>query len=299
MDTRKLLSFVTVAELNSFVRASEKLHFSQPALSKHVASLERELGVRLLERDSHSVKLTAAGRALQEGATNILSTLKQLRDSVINIGRREGSMLTVGMSVFHMNSLHAFHWSFREKSPQFTAEMNYELTDSIQKLLNGELDVLLIRSFEVPLGLLENGSISSKHIYRSHLRFCVHKNHPLAYLDSPQLEDLNGYDLISLEHILNLNGNLQRKVAMQCNLTIPEHLPQTHEEFMHMLFNDKNVGLYEEKTVQPPGGAYKLFDIPGIDLSFYITAICCKDNDNPLVKTYVDSIKQFIENYDD
>ena len=299
MDMRKLHSFVTVAELNSFIRASEKLHFSQPALSKHVASLEKELGVRLLERDSHSVRLTAAGRALQEGAKDIFDSLKRLQDTVVNIGRQECSLLAVGMPVFHMNSIHSFHQSFKEDYPGLTVKMNYEFGDSVRQLLDRELDILLMRSFEIPIDLLDNGTLLCKNLYKANLRFCVHRSHPLASLTLPQLKNLEGYDLIVLEHILKFNGSLQRYVATKGNLNIPEYLPHSHEEFMHMLFNDRNVGLYEEKTVQPPGDAYKLFDVSGLDLTFYVTAVWRSDNDNALSKNYIDSLNQFIKNYTD
>src|ERR1700754_2467505 len=63
-ELRHLRTFVAVAEDLSFTRAAERLHLGQQAVSKTVAQLERELGVTLLERTTHDVRLTPAGEAL-------------------------------------------------------------------------------------------------------------------------------------------------------------------------------------------------------------------------------------------
>ncbi|WP_368662681.1 LysR family transcriptional regulator [Kitasatospora sp. NA04385] len=63
-DLRQLRAFVTVAEQRHFGRAAERLAISQQAASKRIAALERELGVRLLERGPAAVRLTEAGQQL-------------------------------------------------------------------------------------------------------------------------------------------------------------------------------------------------------------------------------------------
>jgi DNA-binding transcriptional LysR family regulator len=68
MDLRDLRRFVAVAEARSFTRAAEQLWISQPGLSQQVRSLERELGVELLERHPRGVSLTPAGELFLERA---------------------------------------------------------------------------------------------------------------------------------------------------------------------------------------------------------------------------------------
>src|SRR6185437_16826590 len=69
---RDLRYFVAVAEELNFTRAAERLHLSQPALSKQIRSLETTLRAQLLRRDRRQVELTAAGAALHEVARNLL-----------------------------------------------------------------------------------------------------------------------------------------------------------------------------------------------------------------------------------
>jgi DNA-binding transcriptional LysR family regulator len=63
MDLATLNAFIAIAELGSFSEAAERLHLTQPAVSKRIASLELQLNVRLFDRLGREVSLTEAGRA--------------------------------------------------------------------------------------------------------------------------------------------------------------------------------------------------------------------------------------------
>ncbi|MEU6372682.1 LysR family transcriptional regulator [Streptomyces sp. NPDC046909] len=76
MDSRLLRYFVAVAEELNFARAAERLAISPPPLSRAIRQLERELGVTLLERTTHSVRLTPAGRVLLDEARGALDALQ-------------------------------------------------------------------------------------------------------------------------------------------------------------------------------------------------------------------------------
>ena len=69
---RDLRYFVAVAEELHFTRAAERLFVSQPALSKQIRSLERQLGAELFVRDRHGVTLTPAGAVLLPYARDVL-----------------------------------------------------------------------------------------------------------------------------------------------------------------------------------------------------------------------------------
>ena len=72
MELRHLRYFVAVAAALNFTRAAARLHLAQPALSRQVADLEEELGVDLLKRTSHGVRLTEEGKLFLEEARGLL-----------------------------------------------------------------------------------------------------------------------------------------------------------------------------------------------------------------------------------
>lgn len=95
---RDLRYFVAVAEDLHFTRAAERLFVSQPALSKQVRALERQLGVTLFTRDRHGVALTAAGAALLPYARRVLGDWDEAWAVVERTKAAQGTALVVGMS---------------------------------------------------------------------------------------------------------------------------------------------------------------------------------------------------------
>ncbi|MBC8003092.1 MAG: LysR family transcriptional regulator [Opitutaceae bacterium] len=97
MDFPRLRSFVAVAEELSFRRAAERLHLSQPPLSRQIKALEEELGVRLLERNRGSrVCLTEAGKSFLSYARQALATAIAARGRAQDAARDARSQLKLG-----------------------------------------------------------------------------------------------------------------------------------------------------------------------------------------------------------
>lgn len=80
MEIRQLEYFVGIARAGSASRAAEQLHLTQPALSRQITELERELGVPLFIRGARGMRLTAAGSAIRDEAQQLLSQLARLTE---------------------------------------------------------------------------------------------------------------------------------------------------------------------------------------------------------------------------
>jgi DNA-binding transcriptional LysR family regulator len=94
---RDLRYFVAVAEELHFTRAAERLFVSQPALSKQIRQLERDLRVTLLQRDHRTVSLTPAGAALLPSAQALLRDWETAQHAIAEIQAAEGATLIVGL----------------------------------------------------------------------------------------------------------------------------------------------------------------------------------------------------------
>jgi len=96
MELRHLRYFVAVAEELHFGRAAARLHMAQPPLSQQIRALEDELGARLLERSSRSVRLTPAGAAYLAEARGVLSRVEAAGRVARRIHLGEEGEITVG-----------------------------------------------------------------------------------------------------------------------------------------------------------------------------------------------------------
>ena len=82
MDIEQLRSFLAVADELHFGRAAERLHVAQPPLSRTIKRFERELGTRLFDRNTRSVRLTSSGQALMDPAKEVLDALRRAETAV-------------------------------------------------------------------------------------------------------------------------------------------------------------------------------------------------------------------------
>lgn len=95
VDLKQLRSFVAVARLGNFTRAAEWLHLSQPSLSAHIGQLEQTLGLRLIDRSTRAVALTAAGGELLVSADRILAEVDAALASLGDLASRRRGHVTV------------------------------------------------------------------------------------------------------------------------------------------------------------------------------------------------------------
>lgn len=96
MDLRHIRYFLAVAEAGTVTRAAELLHVSQPAISRQIRDLEKEIGVVLFERVGRNVRLTGAGEDLLADSRAILRQAETLRNHARALAAGESGVLRVG-----------------------------------------------------------------------------------------------------------------------------------------------------------------------------------------------------------
>lgn len=95
MELRQLQAFVLAAELGTITRAAERLFISQPALSRQIQALERELGVKLFHRSRKQIWLTDVGEQFLSRVRSALRDLDQARSIAEEASMGTGGTLTV------------------------------------------------------------------------------------------------------------------------------------------------------------------------------------------------------------
>lgn len=120
MDLRQLEYVLAVSEELNFTRAAERCHIAQSALSHQVGRLEKELGVRLFERSSRSVRVTEAGEALVATARQVLDSVGRVRSEIDAIGGLTRGRLAIGATQTALRALDvvAVFGEFHRRHPE-------------------------------------------------------------------------------------------------------------------------------------------------------------------------------------
>lgn len=148
MELRNLRHFVAVADTLNFRVAGERLHLTQPAITRSIAGLERELGVQLFHRDTREVVLTAHGAQLLEKARRILAGTDDFTYAAHALSAASDRQLRVGVYGNGLAELtHPVLEEFCERHPDTVVQIREaDFARGIDPLLCGEYDVALIRS---------------------------------------------------------------------------------------------------------------------------------------------------------
>lgn len=188
---RHLRHFLAVAEELHFGRAAARLHMSQPPLSQSIQRLERELGVRLLDRDARHVALTDAGRQLLTEARGLLAGEDRLRALAERFRHGEAGSLRAGVPPdLGGRAVAALLPAFRHRSPVDLKLREIGTAEQLRALADRSLDVGVLR-FPFDVSWLSLGPVLT-----SPLGVLLPRDHPLATAPDVRLADLNGLALV-------------------------------------------------------------------------------------------------------
>lgn len=142
MNLKQLEAFVRVAETGSFSEAAKRLYLTQPTVSAHVASLEKELGACLLLRSTKEVSLTEEGKALYEYAVQMLALEQRIREHFG--GREKGkSVLRIAASTIPSQYLlPGIMARFRSEYPgEQLKVMETDSAEAVEQIISHQADI--------------------------------------------------------------------------------------------------------------------------------------------------------------
>jgi DNA-binding transcriptional LysR family regulator len=151
---RQFEVFLAVAKAGSFRAAAEAMHLSQPALSQHVAEMERELGTRLFDRLGRKVALTEAGRVLEDHAHRLFASLASAREAVADLsGLKRGSLVLGASTTPGIYVLPGIIAAFQKKYPGVALSLRIANSALIEEQIRGnELDLGVVGGHPLRLG---------------------------------------------------------------------------------------------------------------------------------------------------
>jgi DNA-binding transcriptional LysR family regulator len=181
VELRALQYFVTVAEELHFGRAAHRLRIVQPAVSQQVARLERELGVRLLDRTSRRVRLTPAGERVLTAARETLAAAARVRV----VAGEPAATLRIGVGSCVTPRLDRAVGRLRGGARPADAELvDLPVPARLDAVRDGELDLALVR------GVVRTTAVTVARAWSEPLHAVLPRHHAAAGAPAVGLDDL-------------------------------------------------------------------------------------------------------------
>jgi LysR family hca operon transcriptional activator len=151
MELRHLRYFVAVADAGSLtVAAEQKLHTSQPSLSRQIRDLEQEVGVQLLNRDAHGVELTSAGKAFLDHARLALLQAEAAKEAAVRAAQPARPIFNLGfLSGAEIDLLPEVNRVLGDEFPGIEIRLSSDYSPVLGKaLMRRKLDAAFMRAEE-------------------------------------------------------------------------------------------------------------------------------------------------------
>ncbi|SAK89901.1 LysR family transcriptional regulator [Caballeronia catudaia] len=192
VENSELEAFVAVAELGSFQKAADRLHLTQPGLSRRIQKLEQALGVELFHRTTRSVALTGVGRQFLPMARQQISQLGTMLSSIREIAeKRFGKVRLASIPTVVNRVLPDVLRLYAEKYPQ----VGVQIFDGNHDFVLGQVRAGLAE-FGISLDPGDDEDLTFEPLLTDRYVLAVHRGHPWAEQERITLSDLAGTKLI-------------------------------------------------------------------------------------------------------
>ncbi len=188
LDARRLRVLYEVGRRGSFSAAADALGYTQPAISRQIALLERETGTMLLERHPGGARLTDAGELLVRHAEGILARLQGAEDELGELlGLQSGRLRMVTITSAAATIMPLAIGDFRKRLPGVELSVSMaEPAGTLALLRAGEIDLALTNDeshFDLP-------DVDAVHLFDEPMPIALPPDHPLAHRPRLNLVDL-------------------------------------------------------------------------------------------------------------
>jgi LysR family hca operon transcriptional activator len=297
MELRHLRYFIAVAEEGSFLTAAQRrLNTSQPSLSRQIRDLETEIGVKLLERQTRGVALTAAGRIFLDHARLALLQVEAATDGARRAEQPE--RLTFSMGFLAGQEVvwlpHALR-IIREEAPGVEITLcSQSSPDLALALMRGKLDVAFLREETPSVGL------SFKFLAKEPLIAVLPADHRLTSRKKIRPQDLAGEIYVSSARISPVLKSVIQNYASMVGITLKaEYEGDNLPSAMSLVVSTGGVTLiplYAQNMLTPNVVARALEGVPPtIDLTLGYN----EANSSPLLRRLLSRADELVANVQD
>lgn len=255
MKLHQLRVLLAVAEHGSIHEAARALHISQPALSKAIAELERELGVTLLSRSVRGVSLTAYGLALVKRASVVEQELRHALEDIESIRGHAEAELNIGFTaVASSGPLPAAMAAFRQRFPNVALRAFELRPQQIQEgLREGRLDLGLISTNSGP----GSASLQWEPLFSVGMKLAVRAGHPLRR--TRRLRPLQDADWLVLDPVDDAGSPLASLMRLH-RMEMPRRVVQSASNLLGLQLATRTdlISMWSDFVFHGTGGPLQL-----------------------------------------
>lgn len=284
--------FVRLTETKNYTRTAEELYIAQPALSRHIAALEEELGCQLINRSRTTFELTPAGEIVRDRFQKILGEYQGMLAQLSRLAEDEAGEVRVGVLYYDYDCYVAgIRETFHERYPEVRLILrSYQPFQLERDLLDGVIDVALVYSVE----RLEREDVLTMPFLKLPLTLMFDRAHRLAKLSEIHVTDLEGEGILMPEKTMELNqtGRIVRQLFTRNGVRMGRELPVSNFDEVPYLLRDSqaiyiapmaNTRAYHEGTEC----RYLESETCATDIS----AVWLKASQNPAIKLFLSAIR--------
>ncbi len=301
VDLRLLRAFLAIAEELHFGHAAERLHITQPALSQQIQRLERQIGLRLLDRTSRAVALTPAGQTFLAEARRTVATADRAVAVARRIARGERPELVVGfLAQGAAEQMAAILSDFRARQPDVVLHMRaMRFTDHLAALRTGELDLSLLRP---PYGSDELDGIDMATLWSERRVAVVPADHRLAGRDAISFDELAGETFVRVPDAVSPSWRAFWQVAERRPTgrasRLADEVVDSVEEMLTVVAAGQAISLTHESVGRFYARPTVQF-VPVVDISPSVLALGWRADDRtPAVRDFVAAALAAVEHKD-
>ena len=291
IDLRQFRYFLAVSEELNFGRAAQRLHISQPPLSRQIRQLEDQLGVELFVRNKAGVMLTEAGAAfLPEVRRALVQAEKAVAIARAARGSEDGQFVMGYTTVFDRSVIPDVFDDLRRRFPNWQIVTRGKHSISlVRDIKNGIMDAAFIGLHTETQGLAEET------IHEEPLVVALSAKHPLARKRRLGFDDLRGEPIFWFERRLNpgFYDHCQaffEKIDFKLNAILE---PPDHHIMLGLIAEGQGIALIAEslRKVKRQGVVFRALKEDSSGLSMGIAVTYSERNTSPVLRSFLDLVR--------
>ena len=292
MKINIIREFLRLCETRNYTRTAEEMYISQSVLSRHISSLEEELGCQLINRSRTAFELTPAGEITKESFRKILLEYQDLLSQLTELSGNPGGELHAGVLYYDYTSyVEKIREVFRVHYPDIRLHLHsYQPAQIETDLLSGKLDAAILYS----VSSLRREGITSSAFLKIPFSIMFDVSHKLASFEEIRVSDLDGERILwpSSHFELIQTDRKIKDMFVKNGIEIKEYIPFANFDDVPYLLKDTGsiyISPMANRAAYPPSVICRELE-PEV-YSTDISAVWHAGTHNPAVKALLNAIR--------